>query len=678
MSSPTSNSGTPDKPGTTGKQGKKPKSAGFIESSQFKPTWLETGPLSPDMLPPITPAVDPSKRTAEATSEYEERLAALERLYHDLEVDPMDAVDSGPRILLVTEQEQLTASEPAALLSTEPVVEDLAVSFGEEQEYVRLAAEAHTLEESAGLPDLPAAAVVAEAVAKPETREVAAETSTIPIEYRETAPLPPLEAVTAQRVEPAAAVAVAIEAPAAETFVTGIVATEIVATETLVAEALMTEAVAADTVATEAVPVEAAAVDIAATDSVATVVADPVVAAVVAPAAVPVAKTAKEPKPAPSKPAKVKTQPHHKVFDRLAKVLLFIGLLCFVLALLTRFFNPLQRLALTTASLARPASPSGLVAPAAGAEWCVSGDFLAEGAALPRLVDDGGSGDLVANDRVFSLDYNLPSAGSYTWQVVNCADRSVAYPAAQSWIKTATAGEVVTFLFDGKERQDRLFFPIPFVVSAQDGASEYRVVGDFQNWDVNDTAGELRPIGPGLYQQVRQIARPGDHEAYIIAGDEKLAVDAYGRTTEPIPFAFQTNGRGDYVVFLMDVNRGRASVLYGMPAAMTALAYGRGLQLIMYGLIGLGLLLLGWMLARLFYMRSASHWLEAGCPECGGHELMRIGRHGGDRILNSLGFPVYRYQCRDCTWEGLKLSETGATISPRASAVSKPAAGSTR
>ena len=30
---------------------KKRKSAGFIESADFKPNWLETGPLSPEMLP---------------------------------------------------------------------------------------------------------------------------------------------------------------------------------------------------------------------------------------------------------------------------------------------------------------------------------------------------------------------------------------------------------------------------------------------------------------------------------------------------------------------------------------------------------------------------------------------------------------------------------------------------
>lgn len=678
MSSPTSNSGTPDKPGTTGKPGKKPKSAGFIESSQFKPTWLETGPLSPDMLPPVSPTVESTKRTADASSEYEERLAALERLYQDLEVDPNDSLDTGPRILLVTEQVQLAGPDVADIASPEQTDDEPPLPPEEDQEYVRLAAEAHALEEDVDLPVASAAIVTAEAcslpeaVVEPEVPAVPIETPDTPVELRETAPLPPLPEVTetAQaapepEIEPVVVAAVE-ETPAPETPVAESVAPE-EAAEPTVAEA----------VAAPEAPVQSEAVDEAPT-------AAPVAEAAAvsaAPAPAPAVKKAKEPKPAPAKPAKpakVKTRPKHKIFDRLAKVLLFAGLLCFGLALLTQYFNPLQRLALSTASLARPVSPSGLVAPAARGEWCVTGDFLAEGDALPRLVDDGGSGDLVASDRVYSLDYKLPSAGSYTWQVVNCADRSVVYPAAQSWITAAAAGEVVTFLFDSKERQDRLFFPIPFVVSAQDGARDYRVVGDFQNWDVNDTAGELRQIGPGLFQQVRKVAKPGDHQAYIIAGNEKLAVDAYGRTTEPIPFSFRTSKRGDYVVFLMDVNRGRASILYGMPAAVTALAYGRGFQIITFGLIGLGLLLMGWMLVRLFYMYRSGHWLEAGCPECGGHELMRIGRHDGDRVLNTVGFPVYRYQCRDCTWEGLKLSETGATISPRASAISKPAAGPTR
>ncbi len=181
----------------------------------------------------------------------------------------------------------------------------------------------------------------------------------------------------------------------------------------------------------------------------------------------------------------------------------------------------------------------------------------------------------------------------------------------------------------------------------------------------------MRQIGPGVYQQVRRIAQPGTHEAYIAVDSTDQAVDAYGRTSEPIPFQFETKQRGDTVVFLLDTNRGRASVLYDMPPLMTQLAYGPGYQLISLALALLGALLLGWMLSRLVYMRNDHHWLDAGCPNCGKHELMRIGRQPSDRWLHNFGLPAYRYQCRECTWEGVRLSETGTTVSPKARTVSR-------
>lgn len=401
----------------------------------------------------------------------------------------------------------------------------------------------------------------------------------------------------------------------------------------------------------------------------------------VAPAAepVPIKKPAKEPTPAKPKEAKPRKEARtskahtHKLMDRTAWLLALGSLLFLGLAVLSSVFNPLQRLALSTATLARPSSPSGLTAPAGETNWCVSGDFLGTGEPL-RMVDNGASGDLVADDQIYSAQYTLPQGSGHTWQVVNCSDQTVVYPSSPSWVQAHAAGEAVTFTFDSRERNARLFFPIPFVVSAEDGTTEFRVVGSFQDWDANDPSSVLEPIGPGLYQQVRKIARAGTHEAYVIAGDDNQAIDAYGRTTEPNPFSFQTSGRGDYAVFLMDVNRGRASVLFGMSPALTYFAYGPGARLISLALAALGALLLGWLIARLLYMRNPKHWLESGCQSCGRHELMRVARHSEDRVLNGLGFPVYRYQCRDCTWEGMKLSKTGAPISPLSSSLNEHAA----
>ena len=139
-------------------------------------------------------------------------------------------------------------------------------------------------------------------------------------------------------------------------------------------------------------------------------------------------------------------------------------------------------------------------------------------------------------DRVYSLEYAIASPGNYRWQVVGCDEPTRTFPAAMAWLTTSEPNQLVTFIFDSTERADRLFFPIPYVVSAVDGVEEYHVVGSFQDWIADDASGRLEPISSGLYQQVRRIARSGSYETYVIAGDEEQAIDAYGRTTEPVSY----------------------------------------------------------------------------------------------------------------------------------------------
>src|SRR5690606_32111157 len=171
-------------------------------------------------------------------------------------------------------------------------------------------------------------------------------------------------------------------------------------------------------------------------------------------------------------------------------------------------------------------------------------------------------------------------------------------------------------------------------------------------------------INIGLYQQVRRIARAGTYEAYIIAEDETQAVDAYGRTTSPIPFSFQTDRNGASVVFLVYTDRGRASIMYDMPPVLTSLAYGNGKWILSLALLSLAALLFLWMIVRLVLLNSRKLQMESGCPNCGRQELMRISRHSGDRLLHAFGIPVYRYRCRNCTWEGSRISEEGLSVSP--------------
>ncbi|HNS39190.1 MAG TPA: hypothetical protein PKJ56_02965, partial [Promineifilum sp.] len=67
--------------------------------------------------------------------------------------------------------------------------------------------------------------------------------------------------------------------------------------------------------------------------------------------------------------------------------------------------------------------------------------------------------------------------------------------------------------------------------------------------------------------------------------------------------------------------------------------------------------------ARLLILNNNQLRMESGCPQCGQRELMRISRRPGQRLLNALGIPAYRYRCRNCTWEGTRLSDVGEAFS---------------
>lgn len=78
-----------------------------------------------------------------------------------------------------------------------------------------------------------------------------------------------------------------------------------------------------------------------------------------------------------------------------------------------------------------------------------------------------------------------------------------------------------------------------------------------------------------------------------------------------------------------------------------------------------GLLLLA-LLLRELTLRNRRLWMETGCPRCHEQELMRISRRPKERLLHLMAIPAYRYRCRNCTWEGTRLSEAGRSISPGA------------
>ena len=591
--------------------GKKSKSKGFIETSGYKPGWLETGPLPADILPEPAAPVDDSSIAEEFAALQE----ALQKYYGAETME--DAPDSQPPV-----EDVADAAEPlnAASPTTEGPPEWILRAIAPEA----IASEAAVPE--AAVPEAVAPATVAPSSLAPSAPPIAAPPAALPVE-EPALPAQPLAAAPPETAVSFDALAV-VESPAPP---------------------LDEQPAELDHPLSDELLVEQWAGDQAAT-------AEPVVAE---PAAEPAAA---KPEKAPRAPRRPLRRP-----SRLSAALLALSLLLLAAAAFIYFVNPFTRLALGMASLARPvASPS--VAPPGAADnglWCLQGSFPT-GDALPRLMDDGAQGDVVANDDVFSLEFPIPTAGSYRWQVVNCDNTERAFPPAMAWITTSQPNQVVTFVFDSNERADRLFFPIPYAVSAFDGADEFHVVGSFQGGIADDASARLEPISNGLYQQVRRIARAGSYESYVIAGDETQAIDAYGRTTEPIPFAFETDSNGEYVVFLVDIDRGRASVMYDMPPLVTRLAYGGGHRPLSLALAGLaGLLLLG-LLLREAMLRNRRLWMETGCPRCHEQELMRISRRSSDRLLHVFGIPAYRYRCRNCTWEGTRLSEAGRSISPGA------------
>lgn len=583
---------------------KKTKSAGFIETAGFKPNWLETGPLSPEMLISIPAETSP---TAEPDSGPQ----------HSAPPDPSKQADL---------PDTTSRSQPAAY--TQGSSTDLSAQLSSEDlEAIQKLLEKYGSKEITAA-DEPIASQVQAAV--PAIEEILKDDSNAIGEEELD-----LSSITQdESLEEEVVLAALMQSLESTSAATAKPAPEIGKSEQ------------------PAAPRPAAAKSGRETAGVKR-------------ATPPLAVSEPEPTTALRTETVKVAQPVKKKRDRLSWVLFLVGLILLVAAAVVYFINPFTRLALSTASLARPVASAGLPAPSTiSGDWCVRGDFLGQNAASLQLVDTGNQGDILSQDRVYSLEYPIPWAGTYQWQVVSCADPTITYPAEPAWLRTETDGQSVTFLFDSNEREDPLFFPIPFVVSALDSSDSYRAIGSFQDWNPDDRNSELNRIHSGFFQQIRQIANPGTYEGYIMDESSQQAIDAYGRATKPIPFSFQTTRPGEYVMFIVDTDRGRASILNNMSPLFSGLAFGQGQLFTSLALLSLaGILFLG-LLLRQWVLRNRKFWLEAGCPSCGEHELMRIARRDSDRYLNTLGIPAYRYRCRHCTWEGLRLSEEGAPVSP--------------
>jgi transposase len=346
--------------------------------------------------------------------------------------------------------------------------------------------------------------------------------------------------------------------------------------------------------------------------------------------------------------------------DKITPVLFLFSLLLLAIAALVYLLDPIPSLALETASVAQPNRLHDLPSPAAiGSDWCISGNFIDDGS-LPRLVDTGMDGDALAGDRIYSLNYNIPQAGSYLWHVANCLEPSIIYPSANiAWFQTELPDQSVTFIFDTNEGTGQVSLSNAFRLSAIDSTEAYRVVGDFQGWDINAPASLMQYINSDLYQNARRIPNPGVYQGYIIEEDEWKAIDVYGRTYDPIPFVFETTRANEIVVFRLDSSRGKATAYYDMPPFLDELAFGTISFYLSQLVAVISVLFLIAAIWRWRIFHNHELWFEFGCPECGQHELMRISRKGTDRFWQMLKIPKFRYQCRNCTWEGVRLRDDG-------------------
>ncbi len=58
---------------------------------------------------------------------------------------------------------------------------------------------------------------------------------------------------------------------------------------------------------------------------------------------------------------------------------------------------------------------------------------------------------------------------------------------------------------------------------------------------------------------------------------------------------------------------------------------------------------------RLVILKQPHLWGRAGCPQCQSRNLTRLRGQQMGRFLKYLGFPVRRYSCQNCGWEGTRF-----------------------
>jgi len=216
-----------------------------------------------------------------------------------------------------------------------------------------------------------------------------------------------------------------------------------------------------------------------------------------------------------------------------------------------------------TASLAQ-SSPSA--PPAAltvdGVNWCIAGEINGWNNSSDPMYDDGTHGDLLALDGVYSLMFTIASPGTYQWKAVECGNWGNTHPAANSWVTTSAANQVVTFMLDTNDysaNEGKPLLPTANIVNVAGDSlpTSFTAVGDFQGWNNADPNTLLTDMGKGYYRLVYTVPTAGSYIAKVVSTGTWNAFGGDGRSTDAANIGFTTTTADQQVVFLLDSYAGR-------------------------------------------------------------------------------------------------------------------------
>jgi pullulanase-type alpha-1,6-glucosidase len=198
--------------------------------------------------------------------------------------------------------------------------------------------------------------------------------------------------------------------------------------------------------------------------------------------------------------------------------------------------------------------------------WCVAGEFNGWNNSNTPLFDDATSGDLIANDGVYSLDYVIPTAGRYEFKAVECGNWGNAYPSDNAWLITTEDNHTVKLLFDTNNYSANaglVLRPAQNIVNVwfDTPPASYTVVGPWQGWGNANPATAMTAVGQGIYRLAYEFAAAGSYEAKIVqTGSWDNQIGADGRNKNAPTISFSTSAANETVIFLLDMVEGRMAI----------------------------------------------------------------------------------------------------------------------